>query len=238
MARLARVVLPGHPHHVTQRGVRALDIFAGDDDRNLYLQLLAEQSARAGVEILAWCLMSNHVHLIAVPREAQSLARAVGEAHRRYAQQVNIAQGLRGHLFQERFFSCLLDEQHLVGAIRYLERNPVRAGLARRVGDYAWSSARYHLGLRQRDPLVRERRPFGLNVNWRKLLEMEPAEIEALRRATRTGWPLADENLARQAETVLRRRVRKMRPGPRPGSRIWPPREKHPFPKLSSRGKE
>jgi putative transposase len=100
MARLARLVVPGYPHHITQRGVRSMDIFAGDQDRQQYLRCLHEEAARFGVAFLGWCLMTNHVHLIAVPEREDSLARAIGEAHRRYTRMKNFSAGVRGYLFQ------------------------------------------------------------------------------------------------------------------------------------------
>ncbi len=113
MARISRVVVPGYPHHITQRGVQSMTIFHSDPDRQSYLQFLYEEIGRFCVEVLAWCLMTNHLHLIAVPKSEDSLARAVGEAHHRYTWMKNFAEGVRGYLFQGRFNSCVLDERHL-----------------------------------------------------------------------------------------------------------------------------
>jgi len=110
VARISRVVAPGYPHHVTQRGVRSIAIFNSDQDRKAYLEILAEQLDRLSIEVLAWCLMTNHTHLIAVPKDSGVLARAIGEAHRRYTRMKNFADGVRGYLFQGRFGSCVLDE--------------------------------------------------------------------------------------------------------------------------------
>ncbi|MHC5025109.1 MAG: transposase, partial [Planctomycetota bacterium] len=189
MARLARVVLPGRPHHVTQRGVRSMKIFRDDDDRELYLELMATMAAENGVTFAGWCLMSNHVHLIAVPRRADSLARAIGEAHRRYTRAVNRDEDVRGYLFQGRFFSCPLDEPHLVAAARYVERNPVRAKMVTQAWDWPWSSARFHVGLRKTDALVDDPTMFGLIHDWRRLLRTDPEDVDDLRERTRTGRP-------------------------------------------------
>lgn len=159
---MARVVIPGVPHHVTQRGVRSMDVFFDDEDRRAYLRLLSEQAQMHGVRFLAYCLMTNHVHLIAVPKTQQSLARAIGEAHRRYTRRINFRQGVRGYLFQGRFFSCPLDEYYLLAATRYAERNPVRAKRVRRPWNWPWSSAAYHVGRRKTDPLVEDRDLLGL----------------------------------------------------------------------------
>jgi len=114
MPRIGRVIACGFPHHITQRGVRSIPIFNNDNDRQVYLDNIAEEFGRFDVEILAWCLMTNHTHLIVVAKEERSLARAIGEAHRRYTRMKNFAEGVRGYLFQGRFGSCVLDERHLL----------------------------------------------------------------------------------------------------------------------------
>ena len=145
MARLARVVAPGLPHHVTQRGNRRQQTFFCDEDYESYLQLMAQFCKAHQVEIWAYCLMPNHVHLIAVPQSADGLRRAIGEAHRRYTRMVNFREGWRGHLWQGRFASFVLDEPYLLTAARYVELNPVRAGLVNTPRQYRWSSAAAHL---------------------------------------------------------------------------------------------
>jgi len=201
---------------VTQRGVRSMDIFFTDGDRAEYLRLMAEHGGAAGLRFVAWCLMTNHVHLIAVPERALSLARGVGEAHRRYTRFVNFGQGVRGYLFQGRFFSCPLDEKHAMAAVRYVERNPVRAGLVKRAWDWPWSSAAYHVGLLDEDPLVTEREYFGPVHDWRALLSSEPEESARLRHHVRTGRPLGSRRFVETAERLLGRRLRP-RPAGRPG---------------------
>ena len=129
MARLARIVVPGVPHHVTQRGNRREALFFEDGDHEIYLDLLAEQTAKAGVAVWAYCLMPNDVHLILVPVKAEELGRAVGETHRRYTNFINARGGWTGHLFQSRFASVVLDDLHLIRAVRYVSMNPVRARL-------------------------------------------------------------------------------------------------------------
>ncbi len=136
MARLARIVLPGVAHHVTQRGNRRLPVFFNDDDRRLYCQLLVEGCASAAVSCLAWCLMDNHVHLILVPSQEDGLRASLAEAHRRYTRHVNFREGWRGHLFQSRFASYPMDDAHLLAAIRYVENNPVAAGMVERAENW------------------------------------------------------------------------------------------------------
>ena len=145
MARLARTVVAGLPHHVTQRGNRREAIFFEDGDQEIYRDLLAEQTRKAGVEVWAYCLMPNHVHLILTPTRADGLGLAVGEAHRRYTNFINARGRWTGHLFQSRFASVAMDELHLLAAVSYVSLNPVRAGLVGYAADWAWSSVRAHL---------------------------------------------------------------------------------------------
>ncbi len=145
MARVARVVVPDVPHHVTQRRNRRQDVFFSDADRIEYLRLMAEWCSVSGVGIWACYLMPNHVHLVAVPEREDSLARGIGEAHGRYTRMVNFYKGWKGYLWQGRFASFPMDEPYLLAAARYVELSPVRARLVRRAEDYAWSSAQAHL---------------------------------------------------------------------------------------------
>jgi len=208
MARLPRLVVPGYPHHLTQRGVRSMAVFTSDDDRLSYLSFVAEECKRHGVDVIAWCLMTNHVHFIAVPKTEQSLARAFGEAHRRYTRMKNFAEGVRGYLFQGRFSSSVLDQNHLLAAVRYVELNPVRAGMAQQTGEYVWSSTRFHLGLVKSDPLVADSNLFGLVTNWEEFLRRDDGGIERVIAATRTGRPAGDEEFLDKVEAVTGRNMR------------------------------
>src|SRR5215469_2923177 len=145
MARLARIVVPHCPHHVTQRGNRREPIFFEDGDQDIYRDLLAEQAEKARLEVWAYCLMPNHVHLIVVPREETGFARAIGEAHRRYTNFINARGRWTGHLFQNRFASVVMDDEHLAAGVRYVSLNPVRARLVERADRWPWSSVRAHL---------------------------------------------------------------------------------------------
>ena len=207
MARIARIVVPEFPHHVTQRGVRSMPVFYSDEDRSEYLRLLSEQGERSGVRFVSYCLMTNHVHLIAIPKTEESLARGIGEAHRLYTRRVNFREGVRGYLFQGRFHSCPLDEAHLYAAVRYVERNPVRAGLVKDAWEYKWSSARYHVGLCRRDGLVEAAEEFLDVGNWREFLRSDPPEQERLRERSRTGRPCGSDEFVRHVERVTGRRL-------------------------------
>ena len=145
MARLARIVVPNVPHHVTQRGNRRQEVFFSDDDYAAYRGLVAEACRANEVRCIAWCLMPNHVHLILTPTAGDGLRAALADAHRRYSRRINFAHGWTGFLFQGRFASYPMDPAHLMTAIRYVELNPVKAKLVRRAEDWPWSSARAHV---------------------------------------------------------------------------------------------
>ncbi len=224
MARLARVVAPGCPHHVTQRGNRRQQTFFCDADYRAYLELMAEWCGRCGVEIWAYCLMPNHVHLIATPETAEGLRRAIGEAHRRYTVHINRREDWRGYLWQGRFASFPMDQPHLLMAARYIELNPLRARLAGGAADYPWSSARAHLAGHD-DRLVKTAPLLALVDDWAGFLgagspEAETAAAaETLRRHGRSGRPLGGEDFVAALEESLGRRFTPRKPGPKSGSR-------------------
>lgn len=153
MPRIARVVFPGLPHHVTQRGNRRGTVFFEDADRLAYLALLRECTSRHAVDVLAYCLMTNHVHLVLVPQSADALHRVLKPLHMQHAQRINRTHGWKGHVWQGRYFSSPLDETYLWAAIRYVELNPIRAGMVRRAEQYPWSSAAGHCGATH-DPVI------------------------------------------------------------------------------------
>jgi putative transposase len=226
MARLDRVVIAGVPYHLTHRGNRRGDVFFADEDRWTYLHGLAAAKAKFGLRIWGWCLMSNHVHLLAVPERADSLARAIGLAHGRHSRRVNASHGWSGHLWASRFFSTPLDGAHLWSAIRYIELNPVRAGLVERAEQWTWSSARAH-ALGVADVLLEPDRPFaagardaltGRPLAWGEWLARGLAadEIEMLRRATRTGRPCGDEAFIKELEHKSGRALAPLKRGRKP----------------------
>jgi putative transposase len=217
MARLARVVAAGLPHHVTQRGNRRQPVFFGDDDYETYRTLLAEGCRAAGVAIWAYCLMPNHVHLILVPRDADGLRAALGEAHRRYTRHVNFREGWRGYLWQGRFASFPMDEPHLLACARYVELNPVRAKLARRARDWRWSSARAHVK-GQDDGLVTVRPLLELAPDWPAFLAegLNAPEHAAIQSSERTGRPLGAPRFIARLEKRLGRTLARGKRGPKP----------------------
>ncbi len=145
MSRVARVVIPGLAHHVTQRGNRRMKVFFDASDYGRYRDELALSCRNAGVEVLAWCLMPNHVHLILKPADEGGLVRALAPAHQKYSWTVNQRNGWRGYLWQGRFNSFPMDDEHCLAAVRYVELNPVRAALAESADQWPWSSAPAHM---------------------------------------------------------------------------------------------
>jgi putative transposase len=220
MARLARVIAPGVPHHLTQRGNRRQETFFSDEDYRAYLGLMAEWCGRHGVAVWAYCLMPNHVHLIVVPPAEDALRRAIGEAHRRYSRRINFREGWRGHLWQGRFASFPLDEAHLLAAARTVELNPVRARLCRRPWRWPWSSAGAHIEGRD-DDLVTVAPLLERVGDWRAFLAsgLDEDELETIRRHERTGRPLGDDAFLDRLETTLGLPLRPRKRGPKPQGR-------------------
>lgn len=220
MPRLARTVCAGVPHHITQRGNRREEVFFTDEDRRAYLAWLKDYADRNEVDILAYCLMTNHVHLVAVPASADGLQRALKPLHMRYAQRVNRSRNWKGQLWQGRFFSSPLDATYLWAAIRYVERNPVRARMVRKAENYRWSSARAHCGLRDDATLTDKsawRRKFDRIGDWSAWLAEgdEPDKLDVLRRNADKGLPCGSEKFIRKLEKLTGRALR-YRPRGRP----------------------
>ena len=214
MARLARVVLENHPHHITQRGVRSMDIFNSDEDRIYYLDQLKKKCEEYDVEINGYCLMTNHVHLILTPLNEAGLAFAVGETHKFYSRFINFREGVRGHLFQGRFFSCALDEEYYLTAMRYIERNPVKAKMAKVPWTYRWSSAAFHAGLKKSDPVLElTDELLGTASQWKELLKGAPSDVDYFRKQTRTGRPCGGDEFIQMAERMTGRELAPRRAG-------------------------
>jgi putative transposase len=179
--------------------------------------MLADARDGAGIDVWAYCLMPNHVHLIVVPTHDNSLVTFFSEAHRRYTRRVNLRQGWRGHLWQERFHSSVMDEQHLLAAVRYAELNPVRAGLCSRPEHWRWSSVHAHLGGTD-DLLVTVKPMLDRIADWTRYLQTDASssELDAIRQHARTGRPLGGSAFVRRLENLTGRRLQKDRPGRQP----------------------
>jgi putative transposase len=213
MARLARLVVPGLPHHVTQRGNGRQKVFFGEDDYRLYRDLLAAHCREAGVACWAYVLMPNHIHAILVPDDEDGLRAALAPTHRRYAGLVNARRRRTGHFWQGRYGAAVMDEEHLAAAFRYILRNPVTAGLAATPEAWRWSSAGAYLkglddGLTE-TAAMRSRFPA-----MRALLTDDAMALDALvvRDDETIGRPRGDDRFLRKLE---RKTGRTLRPGKR-----------------------
>lgn len=210
MPRIARVVALAYPHHVTQRGNYRQEIFVDDIDREKYLSLLETESKRYGLKILSYCLMSNHVHFIVVPEHEDSMGNVFKYVNMKYSQYCNSKMGVCGHLFQGRFYSCVMDEVYSMVCARYIERNPVRARIVKDPWDWKWSSARVHCGLEEKDSMgVNQLFQYvGLNQGeWRdSIAEPDNAkDVVRIQEQTRKGRPLAEINFVKKLEKKLNR---------------------------------
>lgn len=216
MARIARVIAPGFPHHVTQRGNRRMQTFFSDGDYGEYLTLMAQWCRKFSVDVWTYCLMPNHVHMVVVPESEESLRCAIGEAHRRYSRMINFREGWRGHLWQGRFASFPMDENYLLATVRYVELNPVRAGLVDDPFAYKWSSASAHLnklnnGLLSASPLTE------MIDDWRVFLlgPISEEKHDQVRLHERTGRPLGGDDFISKLEHRFDRMFRRKKPGPK-----------------------
>jgi len=212
MPRLPRTVFANLPHHVTQRGNRREDIFFTDEDREAYLLWLKEYCDKHQLEILAYCLMTNHIHLVAVPATEDGLQRVLKPLHMRYAQRINKERGWKGHLWQGRFYSSPLDDAYLWAAIRYVERNPVRAGMQLHAEDYRWSSAAAHCGKRI-DSLINPESDWNKKCpskeEWSAYLaEGDVTEkIQILRKNVEKGLPCGAESFIKRLSNLVGREL-------------------------------
>jgi len=218
MARLARVVIPGIPQHIVQRGNRRQKVFFNPEDKQAYLEILEEQCRDFGVKIWAYCLMDNHVHLIAVPQEDESLARGIGETNRLYTRRIHFRKGWRGYLWQGRFLSCPMDETYLYASVRYVEQNPVRAGMVKKAEDYPWSSARAHVywDRTESEGLLSDFYLLDEINDWREYLVEGEDKREKLGAGLRTGRPMGNPDFLKRLELISGRILTKRKPGPKP----------------------
>jgi putative transposase len=235
MPRIARVVVEGLPHHITQRGNARQIVFDDAKDRHVYLNLLRGYAQEHRLRLLAWCLMSNHVHLLGVPETTRALARALGRTHCDYARYRNARVTSCGHLWQARYYSCPIDGPGVWRVMAYIERNPVRAGLVAAPEDYPWSSASAHVT--GHDELgfldMQAWRQQYDGARWRDALRIgteEEAWGARLQEATRTGRPFGSSQFLEEVENRTDRRLRSVPVGrPRkvrdPEARLVDPRQ-------------
>jgi putative transposase len=222
MPRIARIIAPGYPHHITQRGNNRANVFFDDEDRLIYLKLLAGYSQKHHFQIWAYCLMSNHIHLLAVPETETSLSRGIGLTNQMYTQYLNRKLKQTGRIWQNRFFSCVVEnEQYLWAVARYIERNPIKPGLVESVEEYRWSSAKAHVtgahdSLLAADSWLssQERSAYG------EFVCMADDETDnAIRRSTNSGRPFGSETFIDKLEFQLNQTMKPRKPG-RPRKKI------------------
>lgn len=216
MVRIARVEAVDEPHHVIQRGNRRQKVFIRAGDQGEYLKILKLQCDLFSLEIWAYCLMGNHVHLIVVPRREGAMVEGIGETHRLYTRMINFREGWRGYLWQGRFRSFPLDENYVFAAVRYVERNPVRAGMVAKAEDYPWSSARAHVK-KVKDPILTQCYLEEEIETWAAYLDEDEhdEDLKLFRMHGQTGRPLGKKEFIGQLETRLGRILEKQKPGPK-----------------------
>ncbi|OGS46024.1 MAG: hypothetical protein A2539_08410 [Elusimicrobia bacterium RIFOXYD2_FULL_34_15] len=207
MPRIRRITAVEIPHHITQRGNYRQTVFKSSSDREKYLEWINEYSQKYQLEIIAYCLMSNHVHLIVIPHQTDSLAKTFNMAHMRYAQFINRRNKTSGHLWQGRFYSCMLDDIHLMEAVRYVERNPVRSGLIKKPWEWKWSSAIEHTENIDKNKSILKLSEITKYIEmnkeeWKNFLnEKEDKEkIGTIKKHTLTGKPFGTEKFIRNNE--------------------------------------
>lgn len=216
MARIPRVIIPGCPHHVINRGNRKQTVFFSQSDKKFFYDLLMRECNKAGIYIWAYCMMDNHFHLIAVPKTEDALAKGIAETDRRYSLFINMRHDWKGHLWQDRFDSYPMGEDYLYSAVRYVERNPVRARIVKKAEDYYWSSARAHV-FGEEDELLSENFLVSEIPDWAEYLREETDESDKVlfRSHARTWRPLGNDEFIDKLEKITGRSLKKKKPGPK-----------------------
>ena len=216
MPRIARIIAPDYPHHVTQRGNNRTTAFFDDEDRQTYLDIFANYAEKYSLQVWAYCIMDNHIHLLVVPKAEESLAKGIGLTNQVYTQYINRKLGQSGRVWQNRFFSCIVDsQQYLWSVARYIETNPVKANIVTAAEDYRWSSAKAHL-LNTSNKLLTQ--PSWLETAERKtytdyLTETDLDTDNAIRKATSTGRPYGSELFIDEMELIMNKPLRPQKPG-------------------------
>ncbi len=215
MPRQARIVIPGTAHHIIQRGNYRQNVFDNDKDYKQYCEWINEYVQENGLDIIAYCLMSNHVHFIVVPKSENDLAAAFKTVHMRYAHYINRQRKAKGHLWQGRFYSCILDDAHLYRAIRYVENNPVRAKIVKRAWNYEYSSAQDHARQRNKS-LIKLAVQKGIKEgnDWQEYLqEDDPQLTDEIRLKTNRGLAVGSEKFISKIEKLLNRSLKCVKQG-------------------------
>lgn len=220
MPRQERIIIPHEAHHITQRGNYRQEIFECDDDFKQYLTWLEEYSKKYKIDVVAYCLMTNHVHIIGTPKDRESFAKVFNILAMRYSQYINRKRKSCGHVWQGRYFSCVLDEKYLYHAIRYVEQNPVRAKMVKDAWDYKWSSAQTHIGI-ETESIISLKKTFSMDAEeWKEYLKEVDEEVNTeVRLKTKRGLVAGTERFIKKLEKRLKRSLKCLDPGrPKKGS--------------------
>ncbi|MCB0273083.1 MAG: transposase [Bdellovibrionales bacterium] len=224
MPRIPRVVIPGYPHHIVNRGNRRQDVFFQETDYQYYLEMLSLFSRIYEVQIASYCLMTNHIHLVAIPSDENSMSQMMVDVQRAYTRMINFREGWRGCLWQGKYFSSPMDEKHAVETARYIELNPVKAKMVKDFGDYPYSSAGFHLGKYLNDPVIKNPYFDFTSQEWRDFVEsgIKNDEEESILIETRvqTGRPMGDDTFIEKLEKLTGRNLRPQKSGPSKHSKI------------------
>ncbi len=215
MARIPRIEALDYPHHVIQRGNRNQDTFFNEQDMMEYLEILKLQKKLFGFDVWAYCLMSNHVHLIVVPRREGSMIQGIAETNRLYTRMINFRYGWRGYLWQGRFKSFVMDGNYLLEAVRYVEMNPVKANIRKKAEDYKYSSACSHI-YKIKNEILDDFYLLDEVSEWRMYLNKATSEeiTEEMKKSELTGRPLGSKVFLEKLENLLGRTVIRKKPGP------------------------
>ena len=215
MPRQARIVIPELAHHITQRGNYRQNIFDNEGNYKQYAKWINEYAKENNVDILAYCLMSNHVHFIAIPKKKEDLSKVFKTVHMRYSHYLNRQRSVKGHLWQGRFYSCILGDSHLYRAIRYTENNPVRAKIVKNAWEYEWSSAKDHAGYRNNKPLIELGKYKTIEKKeWKDYLREDDPEMAAdIRLKTNRGLVIGTDKCIKKLEEALNRSLKCLKQG-------------------------
>ena len=210
MPRTARIVFQEYPHHITQRGNYRQQVFSKGSEYSIYLKWLNEYAIRYELKILAYCLMPNHVHFAAIPYKPDSLSRTFNVCHMRYAQYFNKRNLVSGHLWQGRFYSSVLEDNHLYSVVRYIENNPVRARLVKEAWDWKWSSANAHLNNAKSILHLIDVKKYISDIDWAEYLHgsEEDMVIKTIRDRTLSGKPIGSDTFIERLERMSGRSLR------------------------------
>ncbi|MFH1515501.1 MAG: transposase [bacterium] len=215
MPRQVRRTIPNVPYHMTQRGNNGRDVFFSNDDRKRYLKWMIHYSSRYEFDIIAYCLMTTHVHFVGIPRKTNSIAMTVQVVHMIHTQAINKESNLKGHLWHSPYYSSPMDDKHMWLAIRYVEQNPVRAGIVHHPTKYKWSSARAHCGLSD-DPVLAPGVDLpGVFDGWSEILKEIPdvEAIESIKNCTLRGLPCGENGFVKRISSRMGLKTNKRKRG-------------------------